>query len=107
MRLNESSNTVHQWSAQPAATVGFRLGAPADLVLAMDASPGSGALTVAVNGTVLVADWQVAGRVEIPAARLRTGENILTLSVPDVVRTERDPRPLGVLVRQLRLLRAQ
>ena len=100
-------NTVHQWSAQPAATVGFHLGAPADLVLAMDASPGSGPLTVAVNGTVLVADWQVAGRVEIPAARLRTGENILTLSVADVVRTERDPRPLGVLVRQLRLLRAQ
>jgi hypothetical protein len=98
---------VQQWSALPAATVGFHLGTPVDLVLAMDASPGSGPLSVAVNGAVLVQDWQVAGRVEIPAARLRTGENILTLSVPDVVRTDRDPRPLGVLVRQLRLLRVR
>ena len=102
---------VHQWTSQPRATVGFRTPAPRPLVLAMDASaasPPSGPqrLTVHLNDHVISDDWQGAGRVEIPAAWLRAGENVLTLAVPLAVRPPGDQRTLGVLVRQLRLIDA-
>ncbi|HTU99505.1 MAG TPA: hypothetical protein VMF13_03140, partial [Luteitalea sp.] len=101
-----SRTVVHQWSAQPTASVGFRVVAPRDLTLALDASPARGPLAIAINGTLIAADWQGAGRLAIPAALVRTGQNMLTLSVPEVMRPARDPRTLGVDVRQFRLLRA-
>jgi hypothetical protein len=98
---------VQQWSAQAEASVGFWLAHPVDLVLALDAAPGRGTLRLSVNGAELHHGWSGAGRLDIPAGLLRTGENVLTLSVPDVVRPPRDPRSLGVLVRQLRLITAR
>ena len=102
-----SGGLVHQWSAQRDGAVGFRLARPVDLVLALDAAPGHGPLRLAVNGTVVHDDWSGAGRLPIPARLLRTGENVLTLSVAEVMHPPRDPRTLGVLVRQLRLLTAR
>ena len=102
---------VHQWTSRPRASVGFRSVRPSDLVLAMDAEAattghGPQQLSVLINGQILVADWRGPRRVEVPASVLRTGENTLSLEVPEVVQPPRDPRALGVLVRQLRLIDA-
>ena len=100
---------VHQWTAQPRAVVGFRVARPHALVLAMDAMPAATAagpqrLAVRVNGHVVVEDWQGARRVELAAHLLQAGENTLALEVPEAVRIPSDPRALGVLVRQLRII---
>jgi hypothetical protein len=102
-----AGGVVHQWSAQPDASIGFRLAEPVDVVLALDAAAGRGALRLAVNGSVVHDGWSGSGRLPIPARLLRTGENMLTLSVPEVMHAPRDPRGLGVLVRQLRLITAR
>jgi hypothetical protein len=99
----------HQWTARPEATVGFRTPTPRPLVLALDASAattpaGPQRLTVRVNGHVISDDWQGARRVEVPASLLRAGDNTLALEVPTTVQPVGDQRPLGVLVRQLRLI---
>ena len=102
---------VHQWSAATSATATFRVAGPRPLVLALDASSASPAtgpqrLTIRVNGTPLVEDWQGAGRIAVPAALVRSGDNEIALDVLQTVQPPNDPRTLGVLVRQLRLIEA-
>ncbi|BCS33420.1 hypothetical protein TBR22_A26470 [Luteitalea sp. TBR-22] len=98
-----------QWTARPVATATFRARATRDLVLALDAigaDVGGGAqpITLRVNGQMLRDDWRGAGRITVPAALLAPELDVLSIEVPQVARPATDGRPLGVLIRQLRLI---
>ena len=100
---------VFQWSASPTATATFVLERPGAVVLALDAngaatSAGRQALSVRVNDHVVSADWPGATRATIPVEAMRSGVNMITLSVPQAVQPGRDARTLGVQVRQLRVI---
>ncbi len=102
---------VHQWSAQPTATLAFHLETPRPLVLAMDASgatapTGRQALTVRVNGHLLTADWPGDARLAVPVGAVRAGGNTLELRVDRIVRPAGELRSLGVLLRRLRLIQS-
>ncbi|MGV3516474.1 hypothetical protein [Luteitalea sp.] len=105
----QAGGAVFQWTGHQSATATFRAEAsrPRRLILdVVGADPGTGPqpVTVRVNGVVVRAAWQGAGRLEIPVGVLRSGENELTLEVPQVVAPPHDSRALGVLVRGLRLI---
>ena len=100
---------VFQWTGHSVATASFHADASHALVMALDATgadPGSGPqpVTIRVNGVVLHSSWRGAGRLDIPVALLRPGDNELTLEVQSVVRPPRDSRGLGVVVRALRVI---
>ncbi len=99
----------HRWSARATASVGFTLASTRGVSLVLDAEAATTAsgpqpLVVSVNGRVLRDDWRGADRLAVPDDALREGDNVLTLAVPAVVRPGRDPRTLGVLVRELRVI---
>lgn len=110
-QVERAGREMFQWSAGHRATVGFRLDSPESLVLAMEASAiatpaGQQALSVHVNGMLLTDDWGGPHRAAIAPSMLRAGDNTIELSVPQALQPPGDPRTLGVLVRQLRLIRA-
>lgn len=104
------AGTVFQWTSSPVAAVSFHADGKDSLTLALDAT-GAGVagepqpITVRLNGEVLRADWQGAGRIDLPRALVRPRGNTLTLEVGQVVRPPGDTRALGVLVRHLRVIR--
>ena len=104
-----AQGAVFQWTGHRTATATFRAEASGPRILILDAvgaDPGTGPqpVTIRINGVVVHAAWQGAGRLEIPAGVLRPGDNELALEVSQVVVPPRDWRPLGVLVRGLRLI---
>lgn len=101
---------VWQWTARPVATATFHADAPMPLSLAMDATGartarGDQTITVRLNDHVLRHNWQGPDRIAVPAGAVRAGENTLSLEVGQVVEPDDDPRGLGILIRQLRVIR--
>lgn len=100
----------YRWSADPTARAAFVLDAPRAVVVEMDvtgAAPAGGApqpVAVHINDVLVRADWQGTGRVDVPASATREGRNDIVLQVPSMVHAPGDPRALGVLVRQLRVI---
>ncbi len=102
-----------RWSAATPAEAGFFLAAPQRLRLRVDAAAASlesapNALSLALNGHLIATDLDGPREIDVGADTTRAGLNVLTFETRQVLApgtVAGEPRPLGAIVRDVRVTR--